>query len=138
MEGLRVGTGGESCAWADVVKDQAEDILDDGLRVRIRRIDDAHAAFFASWQIKVVQSDAGPADHFDVWRLIQQRIVDLGIRPHDQRVGIGELVVQAGLIMLMPDDLALLCEPVSTLLVQRFGDNDLRHGSDATATVAAA
>lgn len=122
------------CDWADGCEHRLGDILDDGVGVGSRGVDDANASRSACFEIDVVEPDACAGDDAEAGRTIEQLGIDDGVGAHNKGVCIGELVEQLGAIESRGvDELNALGEPIERLACDGFGHDDdgLGHGEES-------
>jgi hypothetical protein len=89
--GRFVGLVPEGNPGAEELKGGAEDEVADGQGVGVGGVDDLDAAFAAGVTIDVLDADAAAADDLEAGGLVEQGVVDLGVGPDGEAVGLGRI-----------------------------------------------
>jgi len=88
-----------------------EDKIADGMGVRIRRVDDFHAARPAGLDIDVLKAHAASSHDFEVRAAVEQSCIHLGVGAHEQTGGLRKCGLEFGSARRRFDNPGSLLEP---------------------------
>jgi len=113
-----------------------DDILDHRLRVRVRSVDHDDVPGGAGIEIDVVRPDPGPGHDPQPRPAVEQGIIDAGVGPHDEGVGVGELVEEGGVRRRATPQIHPGRQPRRRLGIERLRAHDattrdFHHGLDS-------
>ncbi len=119
---------GKDSARPQSIGEQAHDILDDGLGVGIRRVNDGDAATLAGVDVDVVEPDAGPTDDSKSGPLRQHFVSHNGVGSNDERFCAGEKLGETRVVGGTESNFCAGGQPANRLGIERFSLNDQRLG----------